>query len=109
MESPSAREYFCGGWGIGVCALSAAPGSAIASAAPTRVVRLFTGCSFRMSGELLTSAQTEARRVRSPRDPRDALHGSRVPVGLLGKPGAARARVALRRPARLAARHDRAA
>ncbi len=37
------------------------------------------------------------------------LHRRRLPVGVLGEPGAARARVALSRPALLAARDDRAA
>ena len=41
------------------------------------------------------------------RDRRHALHGRRVPLGLLGEPGASRPRVALRRPAPLAARADR--
>src|SRR5664279_2895867 len=42
-------------------------------------------------------------------DARHALHRSGLPVGLLGAAGTARARVALRRPARLARRDDRAA
>src|SRR5689334_20801415 len=83
-------------------------GASAASRPPTHVWRSPPGgiLEYATVACASTSAPPERGSHAGP-DPYHALHRSRMPLGVLRDPGPARDRLALRRPARLAARDDR--